>query len=297
MRINDVVIIGAGPSGIASAIQLKRYGISPILIEKAEPGGLLKNANLVENYPGFPKGISGTDLIKLFREHLSKYSIDVVKDEVLKVDYKDNKFFIECRKKTYYSRTAVIASGTTPICYNDILISSQAKKKIYYEVYPIVNVKNCNIAIVGAGDAAFDYALNLSKYNNVVILNRGKGIKCLPLLFNRGIKSEKIKYFKNIKLERIDINKHKKLALICKEVPNKIVQFECDYILFAIGRENNCDFISTKLTKKIENLEKKGFLYFIGDVKNDIFRQSSIAIGNGIKAAMKIYRKLKGVTY
>ena len=79
MCFQEVAIIGAGPSGIATAIQLKRYGIEPVILEKEEIGGVLKNANLVENYPGFPDGISGPELVKLFkkqvenRRHLARW--------------------------------------------------------------------------------------------------------------------------------------------------------------------------------------------------------------------------------
>jgi len=85
VNIKDVVIIGAGPAGISAAIQLKRYGIEPTLLEKEEIGGLLKNANLVENYPGFPNGVPGPELVKLFKKQLENAQIKVHFEKVLKL--------------------------------------------------------------------------------------------------------------------------------------------------------------------------------------------------------------------
>ena len=85
-----IVIIGGGPSGIACAIQLIRYGYNPVIIEKNEPGGLLRNANLVENYPGFPNGISGIDLSHIFVEQLNRFGVELISDEVISLDYAEN---------------------------------------------------------------------------------------------------------------------------------------------------------------------------------------------------------------
>ncbi len=79
----DVCVIGAGPSGIAAAIQLKRYNISPLILEMNRIGGLLNNANLIENYPGFPDGISGEKLCMLFNEQFNKCNITIINKEVM----------------------------------------------------------------------------------------------------------------------------------------------------------------------------------------------------------------------
>ena len=89
MNVEHVTIIGAGPAGIATALQLKRYGITPIILEKNTIGGLLRNAHLVENYPGFPKGISGVNLVRLFRKHLERAAITIFPEEVINLDIED----------------------------------------------------------------------------------------------------------------------------------------------------------------------------------------------------------------
>ena len=189
-----MVIIGAGPAGISTAIQLKRYGVEPTLLEKKEIGGLLKNANLVENYPGFPSGVPGPELVKLFKKQLENIQIKVHFEKVLELDYKNGLFSIKTNQKKITCRIIVIASGTKPrkLSYPDL--PAKIENHIFYEIYPLTQVENKKIAIIGAGDAAFDYALNLSKQNKVTILNRGEEVKCLPLLWKRAMETKNISY-------------------------------------------------------------------------------------------------------
>jgi thioredoxin reductase len=294
MKSEDVTIIGAGPAGIAAAIQLKRYGITPLLLEKEEIGGLLRNANLVENYPGFPSGITGSRLVKLFREQLQRVSILPAFEEVKKLYFKKKIFLVETRKKTYPSRTVVIASGTKPRGFADFVIPEEVKDKIFYEVYPILRARKKEIVIIGAGDAAFDYALNLSQNNEVTILNSGQHIRSLPLLLERAQAVSSISYHKNTRITRVSNNSQNGILLECKTLGNTW-KSRADYLIFAIGREPQLDFLSEKAKRNFKALVKKGVLYLIGDVKNRNYRQTAIAVGDGIMAAMKICRRLKGV--
>ncbi len=291
MNINDVVIIGAGPAGLGVAIQLKRYGVEPILLEKDDVGGLLRNANLVENYPGFPDGIPGPELIKLFKRQLKNARVKIQFEEVLELDYNKGVFIINANQRKIFSRIVVIASGTKPRKLSNLNISKDLEKRIFYEVYPIAQVANEKIAIIGAGDAAFDYALSLSKKNEVTILNRGSRMKCLPILFERAVSNERISYQENIQVKNIECS-DSSLKLTCYNSTGE--QEICvSYLLVAIGRDPSLDFLSEDLKENLEKLQKSKVLHMIGDVKNNIYRQTAIAVGNGIRAGMEIYSKLQ----
>ncbi|MCK4940615.1 NAD(P)/FAD-dependent oxidoreductase, partial [candidate division WOR-3 bacterium] len=203
MDINDVVIIGGGPAGLSTAIQLKRSGIEPILLEKDEIGGLLRNANLVENYPGFPEGITGPQLIKLFEKQLKNTMVKVHFEEVLELDYRNEVFFVNTNQRVVTCHIVVIASGTKPRRLSDINMSKDSEDRIFYEIYALTQVAKEKIAIIGSGDIAFDYALNLSKKNGVIILNKGQRVKCLPLLWKKAMESEKITYKENTQVKKI----------------------------------------------------------------------------------------------
>jgi thioredoxin reductase (NADPH) len=281
---NQVAIVGAGPAGIAAAIQLRRAGIRPLLFEQKRIGGLLNNAFLVENYPGFPQGISGKDLGVKLRQHLRRLRIKVIQEKITRVSQKRKQFTLQ-GKRQYNVPILVIASGTKPKLFP--LQKNKFPGKIYYEIYPIRNIKDKKVIIVGAGDAALDYALHLSQHNTVTILNRSKTIKGLSLLFNRvqaKTGKNKIIYLGGARLSSIKQTGNRLLVIALKKKSKKTLS--CDYILFAIGREPALDFISASILKKYPRGNKK--LYFIGDVARGDLRQTSIAVGDGVATAMKI---------
>ncbi len=289
----DVAIIGAGPAGIAAATQLRRSGLSPLVFEKERVGGLLNNAFLVENYPGFPQGISGLALVNRFRQHLKKWGISIFKEQVVDVYRDDEDTFILKAKKQYTARIVIVSSGTKP--KQPKINIDGFQPQIFFEIYPIRKIKNRKIVIVGTGDAAFDYALNLGRYNHVIILNRSDTIKALPLLYNRirrvkNDKSHSIKYLENTKISTIKKSNNKLIAGLLKK--NQKTSLSCDYMLFAIGREPAIDFLSSSLRHTFPHGDNKR-IYFVGDVRRGNLRQTAIAIGDGIHAAMKVCEYLR----
>ena len=277
----NVIIIGAGPAGIACAMQLKRYNINSLVLEKDKIGGLLKNANLIENYPGFPNGISGDKFVQLLKKQSQSNKLDVKYEIVESVEFLDDTLSVKTNREIYHSKYLVIASGTKPIVPKTPKIPDNIKDKLFFEIYKLGQIKYKNIAIIGAGDCAFDHALNLGNNNKVIILNRSNRIKSLPILQDRISKVENIKYFDNTTVQEIG-KIDKQLNLILKNNDKSIL---VDYLLIAIGRKPNLDFINIDLLKNPN-------VFQIGDVKNGRFRQTSIAVGDGTFTAMNINKIL-----
>lgn len=179
----------------------------------------------------------------------------------------------------------VIASGTKP---KTLDVRGSSSVKIFYDVYKLFNVRNKEIVIIGGGDAAFDYAVNSGRNgNSVSIIHRSSKPNCIPALLNKVSQMKNISYFCNLNIEQVSKEKRKTI-IVCGE--NKI--FRADYLIAAIGREPQLDFIEKGKTKWVKRLNGKS-LFFIGDVKNEIFRQATISIGDGIFTAMKISQKLR----
>ena len=293
--LEDVLIIGAGPAGLAAAIQLQRYGIPALIVERATPGGLLRNANLVENYPGFPRGISGVTLAKLMLQQAQNISVNITSAEVTRLDWNGRHFRADSSAGLLRARVAVIASGTQPRPFTDFALPLQNADRILYEVASLHNVKDAEIAIVGAGDAAFDYALNLAqRENRVTLLNRGDTIKCLPLLWERSQLQSRIRYFHHTEIQKVRAFPEHQLELECLS-PAGISHLTVDYLIGALGRTPKTDFVSENLAQQSAALEAQGWLHFIGDVRNGLYRQTAIAAGDGLRAAMKIYQNLKEI--
>ncbi|NOS86644.1 MAG: NAD(P)/FAD-dependent oxidoreductase [Ignavibacteria bacterium] len=291
-RSEEVIIIGGGPAGMSCAIQLKRCGIVPLIFDGDSIGGMLRYANLIENYPGFPGGIKGADLVKRFKDQFKLEKLKCLHQNVLKLKYKQGQFEVITGSSSFTSRFLVIATGTKPRLINDLEIEPSLAVSISYGIDGLTTKKNKHFVIVGAGDLAFDYSLSLREYNKITILNRNGIPKCIPLLSERVKIRSNITYCKKAKLISIERSGKNKLKILYRssKVGSVIV---ADRLIFAIGRVPNLDLIDSEFNKEFNLLKRSGRLFVIGDAANDHYRQSAIAAGDGIKAAMKIYEKNK----
>ena len=114
MVTEAVIIIGGGPAGMAAAIELSRQDMSPVIYERYALGGLLNNANLVQNYPGFPNGVRGTELVRLFTQHIEQNSIKVLEAEVTSLDYAGGEYLVTINSGVSRARAVIVATGTKP---------------------------------------------------------------------------------------------------------------------------------------------------------------------------------------
>lgn len=274
----DVIIIGCGPAGASAAIQLRRMGFNPLVFERNEIGGLAANANHIENYLGYPNGISGVKFCSLLGKQFLNHKIDIRFEEIKFAEYKSGNFIVRSKEGKYSSEYLIDASGTEAIIPKGILIDKNAGQKVFYEVKNLLHIRNKKIAVLGGGDAAFDYSLNLSRNNNVSIYNRTGNFKSLDLLFQRAKENKNIEINKNHILKSISASENKiKLNFEISKAREK--SLTVDYALFAFGRIPSKDF-------KINN---KNF-FCIGDKINGNFRQISLSVGDGVKTAMRIYK-------
>lgn len=264
MISKNVIIIGAGPAGIAAAIQLSRAGIDFAIFEKGEIGGLVRNANLIENFPGILDKLSGIEFAARLASQLEHHNIDVIHEEVVEIFRNSGVFIVRTLQREYSSNCLIVASGT-------IAKEIDGKRKMFYDVCPLLDIHGKKIAIIGGGDAAFDYALNLSKNNNVSIFFRREIPVCLPLLYERARINKNIEIYSKSDFCNCDTT----------------LQNQFDYVLAATGREPNVKFLQKDLLNaRVENL------YMAGDVCRGKLRQLAIAIGDGMRAAQDIIGKV-----
>ena len=292
MPENEIVtIIGAGPAGIAAAIYLQRAGLHPLVLERDEIGGLLRNANLVENYPGFPEGISGSDLVNLLRRHLMGLNIRIRKETVTAVRRSGAGFLIEANSRSFESRFVVVASGTHPIIPSIRGLSPLLGKRIFSSIVELPkDAVGKKILILGGGDAAFDYALSLKERgHSPIVVSRSKP-HCLPLLLAR-VRAGNIPVLADCAPTSIRSNKEGiSLGLKARKTAKNLTG---DLMILACGRTPNLDFLDRAILRRIDTTKGKSErivdgLYLVGDAVGGKYRQTGIAVGNGLLAGMHI---------
>lgn len=288
--VRDVVIVGAGPAGISAAVYLQRLGHEPLVFEKDRIGGLLLNANLVENYPGFPEGIGGTELVGLFNQHLEKHGVEIKHSEVTEIKKEKGHFIVATPDGDTETRIVLVTTGTKP---KEARIPGENELKgtrLFYEVREIPEKEGKDFVIIGGGDAAFDYALNLSKgAGKVDIVCRSTSPSCIGLLQDRAEQTPNITFHKETTSESLS-EADGRVKLSCK-TPEGEKEFDADYVLIACGRESRwLDVKGLESVSSIGNMTRTTVpgLFVAGDVKQGDHRQVGIAVGDGVQAAMSI---------
>ncbi len=296
-NVADIAVIGAGPAGIASAICLKRAGYSILLFEERTPGGLLWNANLVENYPGFPNGISGPGLARAIARHLANAGVKVIGRKAGPVVLlRDGAFRLRAGEDRYQVDAVVIATGTRPRKIG-LRGLQQAKGHVFCAIadIPESRIRGRRVIIVGGGDAAFDHALGaLSRGGTPIIVSRS-GFKALPLLRRRA-EDGRIEIHANAGPLRVRAGR-RAIRVVCR-VAGGTREIEGDHLLIACGRAPCFPVLGASLGKRVGAPRGKietpvPGLYFAGDVIRGRLRQTGVAVGDGIRAAMLADEYLK----
>lgn len=278
MSTVDCAIVGAGPAGLACAMQAVRQGLSIALFEKARPGGQALAANRIENYPGFAEGISGRDLMERFIAQVTAQGIDIRREIVSWVTRQANLFEIDTNLGRTQSRSIVVASGLRPRRLRVPGEEELVDYRLFYYADPAeISHDGAEIAVIGSGDAAFDQALSFSKKaKKVTIAMKYVLPRCTPLLSGRAARAG------------IELMPECKVASLREDGSGIWLEFAngrtlcANIAIVCIGKERDCSFIDGSLLG-----DGVSGIYFAGDCRRDKERHISIAIGDGVASAMK----------
>ena len=309
--IYDAIIIGGGPAGLTAGIYLSRARMNTLLIEKALPGGQAILTEIIENYPGFPHGIAGPELMQKMEEQAVRFGLKIEYGEVEEVKIKEDKVkIVKINNKEYRTMTIILASGAEAS-----KLGAPGEEKLrgrgvsYCATCDAPFFKDQKIVVVGGGDMAIEEALYLTKFvREVTIVHRRDRLRATKILQERVFANKKINFTWDSVAIKISGKEKVEGVLIQNKKTGEEKEIFCQGVFVFVGNVPNSKFLN-----KLIKLDKKGYIltddnmmtsqegiYACGDVRKKILRQVVTACGEGATAAFaaqKYIEELKGTSY
>jgi thioredoxin reductase (NADPH) len=300
----DVIIIGSGPAGLTAAIYTTRADLKTLVIAGGKWGGQLMLTTLVENFPGFPQGIQGPELMQNMRKQAEHFGAEFVDEDFVSGDFAQKPFKVTASGKTYEGKSVIIATGAD----TKWLEVPGEKEKIGRGVSSCapcdaVFFRNKNVIVVGGGDSAMEEALVLTKFaSSVTIVHRKDTFKASAIMQKKVLENPKIKIIFNCEVTEV-LGEQNVTGVKVKNIKtDQISEMPIDGIFVAIGHMPN-----TGKLKDIE-LDEMGFVkvhdhfltnkegvFVAGDVHDNHYKQAITAAGYGCAAALEAEKWLEGM--
>ena len=303
--MRDVLIIGSGCAGLTAAIYTARANLSPLVIRGVEAGGQLSLTTLVENYPGFPKGVQGPELIEMMQKQATEFGAEFKEGNVTHVNLSERPFVVEVGDERIEARTLIIASGASAK-----LLGLESERKLlghgvstcatcdgyFYRSRPIV--------VIGGGDTAAEEALFLTRYaSEVSLIHRRDQLRASKIMQDRLRHNEKIRpIWNSVVTDILDLNKGEVTGVKLQNLQTGEETFKsCDGVFIGIGHSPNTSLFRGQL-----EMDELGYLkssngtntsvpgvFAAGDVQDRAYRQAVTAAGSGCMAAIDAERFLE----
>lgn len=299
----DVIILGSGPAGLTAAIYTSRSRLKTLVLAGNLPGGQLTTTTEVENFPGFPNGINGPQLMLNMREQASRFGAIILDDSAVQVDFKHRPFRILTSDNEYESDAVIIATGASP---RKLGVEGEdkflGKGVSYCATCDGPFFKNQDLIVVGGGDSALEEAIYLTKFaRSVQVIHRRDKLRASKILQERAFKNPKIQFRWNSVVKEIGGNNKVEYVIVNDLIKNSYERLECGGIFIAIGHEPN-----TSLFKGQLELDERGYIkvtdytktsiegvFAAGDVHDSKYRQAITAAGFGCMAALDVVSYLQ----
>lgn len=302
-KIYDTIIIGSGPAGYTAGIYASRGNLKTLLFSGSQPGGQLMITTDVENYPGFHNGILGPDLMKEMREQAARFGTEIIDDIVVSVNFSKKPFTVSTEKKTYHTKTCIIATGASArwlgleseTRFKGKGISACATCDGYF-------FKNKDVIVVGGGDTAMEEALFLTKFvRSIIIIHRRDKLRASHIMAERAKNHPKIRFLWNTEVKEFLGDTMLEGVRVINNKTNEESILNVQGAFIAIGHKPN-----TEIFQNVLELDSHGYIirkkfsqtsipgvFACGDVHDYRYRQAITAAGYGCEAAIDAMRYLE----
>jgi thioredoxin reductase (NADPH) len=301
-NVRELVIIGGGPAGYTAALYAARANLEPLVIEGFQWGGQLMITSDVENYPGYPEGVMGPEMMKDFRRQAARFGAEFISDDVTRVDLSEQPFRIWVGDDEYRAEAVIVATGA-----NARQLGLESERKLqgrgvsYCAVCDAAFFREKELIVVGGGDSAMEEATFLTKFaDKVTVVHRRDDFRASPIMLDRARANEKIEWITNAVVDEV-VGEMGVTAVRLRDVnTDEVTEVPADGIFVAIGHDPN-----TALFRDQLETDDQGYLvvhsgtftnidgvFAAGDVVDHTYRQAITAAGMGCMAALDAERWL-----
>ncbi len=301
-----LIIIGGGPAGLSAAIYAAREGFEPLVIAGFAAGGQLLLTTVVENYPGFPDGIDGPEIIMQMRTQAEKFGTRFINENATGVDFSAKPYKVYVDEKAYEAQSVIVATGA-----DSVWLGIESEKKLMGK-----GVSSCatcdgpfykgkDVVVVGGGDTAMEDSIFLTRFaNSVTVVHRRDILRASKIMQEKAKSNQKIKFIWNSTIDEIK-GDAKVSSVVIKDLNTGVkTELQVQGVFIAIGHRPNTDIFKGKL-----KIDEKGYLvtenevetgiegvYVAGDVFDSYYRQAVTASSSGVKAALRVREYLSDLS-